>query len=544
MGTSMDRRSFLGLSALGALAAGAGLAGCAPQQGNASAPTADAAEGASQEQASGGIPRKEGSSTKECDVVVVGAGAAGLMAALKLGEAGKKVIVVEKAPSASMSNFSMCGGPAACETKLQEQEGETVTLDTLFGYMYDFSRTSVNGALLRNCVAGTSDALNSMIDLGIPMSLWPDVYGNGFRARHYLESEGEERVAPLVQAIEAAGGEFLYGAGGEKIIMEDGAVRGLQTDKGVDVLAPNVVVCTGGFLGGEDMQMQVFNTPVFSLGNSLSDGAGINMVLDAGGAFDRNFAILGNECGAVAAATQGSPFTEDWHNVNEHYGYWLFGGLYTDTAGERFIDESRIAEFPLAIGGEALVRAGKAYVVMDSDYYEGVLGDGIFAYLGEPASWVSGAEADYYKTTPENAEAHLQQAIDEGWGCKADTVAELAEKFSLDALEATVERYNGFCEAGVDSDFGKDVAFLKPVKTAPFYAFEYVPSAWGTNGGVKVDSHLRAMDAENNPIPGLYVAGVDQGSAYCVPYYTNPGASVGLALGSGVYVAKEIAGTK
>lgn len=545
MGTSMDRRSFLGLSAMGALAAGAGLAGCSPQQKDAGTGKADAAEGASQDsgqQAAEGIPRKEGSSTKECDVVVVGAGAAGLMAALKLSEAGKSVIVVEKAPSASMSNFSMCGGPAACETKLQEQEGETVTLDMLFGYMYDFSRTSVNGALLRSCVAGTSDALNSMIDLGMPMSLWPDVYGNGFRARHYLESEGDERVAPLVEAIEAAGGEFLYSTGGEKIIMEDGAVRGLQTDKGIDVLAPNVVVCTGGFLGGEDMQMQVFNTPVFSLGNSLSDGTGINMVLDAGGALDRNFAILGNECGAVAAATTGRPFTEDWHNVNEHYGYWLFGGLYTDTVGERFIDEGRIAQFPLAIGGEALVRAGKAYVIMDSDYYEAVKGDGIFAYLGEPESWVSGPEADYYKTTPENAETHLQQAIDEGWGCKAGTLAELAEKFSLDALEATVERYNGFCEAGVDSDFGKDAPFLKPVKTAPFYAFEYVPSAWGTNGGAKVDSHLRAMDKENNPIPGLYVAGVDQGSAYSVPYYTNPGASVGLALGSGVAVAKEIVG--
>ena len=545
MGTSMDRRSFLGLSAMGALAAGAGLAGCSPQQKDAGTGKADAAEGASQDsgqQAAKGIPRKEGSSTKECDVVVVGAGAAGLMATLKLSEAGKSVIVVEKAPSASMSNFSMCGGPAACETKLQEQEGETVTLDMLFGYMYDFSRTSVNGALLRSCVAGTSDALNSMIDLGMPMSLWPDVYGNGFRARHYLQSEGDERVAPLVEAIEAAGGEFLYSTGGEKIIMEDDAVRGLQTDKGIDVLAPNVVVCTGGFLGGEDMQMQVFNTPVFSLGNSLSDGTGINMVLDAGGALDRNFAILGNECGAVAAATTGRPFTEDWHNVNEHYGYWLFGGLYTDTAGERFIDEGRIAQFPLAIGGEALVRAGKAYVIMDSDYYEAVKGDGIFAYLGEPESWVSGPEADYYKTTPENAETHLQQAIDEGWGCKAGTLAELAEKFSLDALEATVERYNGFCEAGVDSDFGKDAPFLKPVKTAPFYAFEYVPSAWGTNGGAKVDSHLRAMDKENNPIPGLYVAGVDQGSAYSVPYYTNPGASVGLALGSGVAVAKEIVG--
>ena len=179
---------------------------------------------------------------------------------------------------------------------------------------------------------------------------------------------------------------------------------------------------------------------------------------------------------------------------------------------------------------------------MDSEYYEAVKGEGIYAYLGQPESWVSGSEADYYKTTPENAETHLQRAIDEGWAFKADTVAELAEKFSLDALEATVERYNGFCDAGEDGDFGKSAPFLKPVKSAPFYIFEYVPSAWGTNGGVKVDSHLRAMDADNNPIPGLYVAGVDQGSAYCVPYYTNPGASVGLALGSGVYVAQEILG--
>ena len=138
---------------------------------------------------------------------------------------------------------------------------------------------------------------------------------------------------------------------------------------------------------------------------------------------------------------------------------------------------------------------------MDSDYYEAVKNEGIYAYLGQPESWVSGPEADYYKTTPENAEAHLQQAIDEGWALKADTVAELAEKFSLDALEATVERYNGFCDAGEDGDFGKSAPFLKPVRTAPFYLFEYVPSAWGTNGGVKVDSHLRAMDAEQQPHP-------------------------------------------
>ncbi|MEG0758113.1 MAG: FAD-dependent oxidoreductase, partial [Raoultibacter sp.] len=524
----------------GALSAGVGLAGCSPQATGAQSAQAESEPAA--KSASQGIARKEGSEKKECDVAIVGAGAAGLMAALNLSKAGKSVVVIEKAPSAAMSNFSMCGGPTACETKLQEQEGATVTLDTIFTYMNEFSRTSVNGALLRNTLAHTGEAINTMLDLGIPMDLIPDSYGVGFRGRHMFVTGGEERVAPLIQAIEAAGGEFVYSTGAEKIIMEDGVARGVQTDKGIDVMADSVVVCAGGFLGSEEMQLDRFNTKVYPLGNMLSDGTGITMVLDAGGAWDRNFAVLGNECGAVSAATSGSPFNADWTNVNEHYGYWLFGGLYTDTAGERFINEAKIAQFPLAIGGEALLRTGKAYVIMDSDYYEAVKGDGIFAYLGQPASWVSGPMADYYKTTPANAEKHLAQAIDEGWVLKADSLAELADKFSLDSLEGTVGKYNAFCEAGKDGDFDKDPAFLKPIKKAPFYLFEYVPSGWGTNGGVKVDSHLRAMDKENNPIPGLYVAGVDQGSVYSVPYYTNEGASVGLALGTGVYVAKEIAG--
>ncbi|MEC4273664.1 FAD-binding protein [Adlercreutzia sp. R25] len=539
MTQAMDRRSFIGLGALGALAAGAGLAGCAPQSSGAPAATDTLSE--TGEEAPAGIPRKEGDETKECDVAVVGAGAAGLMAALNLARGGKKVVVIEVGPSAAISNFAMCGGPTACETKLQAQENATVTLDQIFTYMNDFSRGSVNSALLRNCLAHTGEAIDTMLDLGIGMDLIPDTYGVGFRGRHMFQAGGEDRVGPLVADIEANGGEFLFNTKAEKIIMEDGAVAGVQTDAGIDVMAPAVVVCTGGFGGNEDMQLEKLNTTVFPLGSTLSDGTGINMVLDAGGAWDRNFAVLGNECGAVSKATV-SPFTEDWHNTNEHLGYWLFGGLYTDPVGERFISEGKIAQFPLAVGGEALLRAGKAYIIMDDDYYQAVQGDGIFAYLGQPAAWISGPVADYYKTTPENAEAHLQEAIEQGWAVKADSIAEIAEAFDLPALEKTVENYNRFCETGVDEEYGKEAHFLKAVKTAPFYAFEYVPSCWSTNGGVKVDSHLRAVDADNKAIPGLYVAGVDQGSVYSVPYYTNEGSSVGLAIGSGAYVAAEILG--
>lgn len=539
MNTSMNRRGFLkGMVATGAAACvGMGLAGCAPAapQGTQGEASPDSAPAAAE-----GIARKEASETKECDVAVVGAGAAGLMAALKLARAGKRVVVVEKAETVGMSNFSMCGGPTACETKLQAQENATVSLDTIFTYMYDFSRTSVNGKLLRNSLAHTGEAIDSMLDLGIPMTLIPDTYGVGFRGRHMFDVGGMERVQPIADAITEAGGEIITKTAGEKVIMEGGKAVGVQTDADLDIMAKAVLVSTGGFLGNEDMQREHFNTPVYALGNVLSDGGGIKMVLDAGGSLDRNFAVLGNECGAVSKGTEGWPFTPDWHNVNEHCGYWLFGGLYVDPAGDRFIAEDRIAQFPLAIGGEALLRTGKAYIVMDEDYYQACQNGGIFAYLGQPAQWVSGPMADYYAPTAANAEEHLKQAIDQGWAKKADTIAELAQAFDLINLEKTVEQYNEFCAAGADADFGKNAAFLKPVAKAPFYIFEYIPSAWGTNGGVKVDANLRAVDGENKAIEGLYVAGVDQGSVYSVPYYTNEGSSVGLALGSGAFAADVI----
>ena len=58
-----------------------------------------------------------------------------------------------------------------------------------------------------------------------------------------------------------------------------------------------------------------------------------------------------------------------------------------------------------------------------------------------------------------------------------------------------------------------------------------------------MDASLHALDENNTPIEGLYMAGVDTGSMYSMPYYDNPGASVGLALGSGVLAANEILAT-
>ena len=74
----------------------------------------------------------EASETYEADVVIVGAGAAGLQAALQLTKAGRSVIILEKGGSAAVANFALCGGPTACETKLQE---EAVSLATFCAHL-------------------------------------------------------------------------------------------------------------------------------------------------------------------------------------------------------------------------------------------------------------------------------------------------------------------------------------------------------------------------------------------------------------------------
>ena len=247
----------------------------------------------------------EATVTYDADVVIAGAGAAGLMAALNLSRAGKKVIILECSANANSSNFSMCGGPAACETKIQKEENAWVSLDTLFTHMYKFTNTAVNGRLLRKVLACTGKAIDDMQDLGVPMYLWPDAYDNGFRARHFFMNGGEERVAPIVPVV-------------------------------VGATAPHSLPSTAK--------------------------------------------IRSSTLPALCASSMPAPSLEVLPNA-------------------------------LAIGGEALVRQGRAYCVMDSDYYNGVLNEGIYAYLGSPAEWVAGQGADYYKTTPENAEAHLEQAI-------------------------------------------------------------------------------------------------------------------------------------
>ena len=110
---------------------------------------------------------------------------------------------------------------------------------------------------------------------------------------------------------------------------------------------------------------------------------------------------------------------------------------------------------------------------------------------------------------------------------KADSLEELAEQMGVpaDAFAATIERYNELYDKGVDEDFGKRADRMAPVRKAPFYATAITPPKFrNTVGGVMSDEHVHALDADNMPVPGLYLAGSMVGNRFhgCYPN-TNMG---------------------
>ncbi|MDO5291973.1 MAG: FAD-dependent oxidoreductase [bacterium] len=487
---------------------------------------------------------KKDAEVYDTDIVIVGGGAAGLTAAISASSNGSSVIVVEKGASLAVANGANAGGPIAVGTKVQKEEGEDLTIETLYNHMNDYANSTINSALLRNVLDKTGETMDLFQDLGLTLSLRQDAYGVGFRARLKIAEKGLDRTTPQEQLVLKNGGQFLYNTTGESIIMnENNEAVGIKAKKAdgteVTVNAKAVLISTGGYLGSQEVISEKFgDVTVNPLGNTLSTGDGIKMISEVGGVEDRNWGIVANEFSASNA--KNGAWNSKTSNQNLRFG--IYGGLLVNSEGNRFFNEQIMAEEPLA-GAEATLRQGKYYVVMDEAYYNSVCEQGIFKTLGSPQSWIAGVnclsdsapEGAHIKVLTE-AKAQLQEAIDQGWGFKANTIEEAAEHFGLENLVTTVAAYNEFAKNGKDTQFYKDATFLTSVSEGPIYVFEYEASAWCTIGGMKVDDSLRVVDKTNTAIKGLYAAGVDAGSMFTSPYYDNEGSALGLSFGSGTLV--------
>ena len=506
--------------------------------------TAFAAEEAAEEK-----PVLTPDTTVDAEAVVIGCGAAGLQAALVLAAAGKKTVLLEKGATCGTANGAVAGGPALAETRVQAEEDATVSAQTLYECEYGFSRGTVNGSLLRKCTDQGERVVSNFIDNGINMDLRIDAYGMGFRARHrFLNADKSAQIAgvgrfePLVAKFEADGGVFEANREALQLVKDGDTVTGVlvrntEDDSIIQHNAKAVLVATGGYAGNAERIKQIYgDIEVWPLCNVLSVGQGFDMVMEAGGIADRNWGLCCNEFGGANHKIPDRPGAA-MAFANQAQKFAIYGGLIVNQNGDRFMNEQYLSDRPLALGGEMSLREGKYYAVVDEEMFEKCRDEGVYAYFGKPADWyVAQQEGAQQAAVLDKLDSAMEDALAQQWAVKG-SLAECAEFFGLDHLEDTVAAYNALCEAGEDSQFFKSSYLLKALTGDTFYVVEYEPSIWSTFGGVKTDDYCRALTADQKPIPGLYVAGVDNGSLYCNPYYENEGASLGIAYTSGIVAA-------
>ena len=481
--------------------------------------------------------------TVDTEAVVVGCGAAGLMAAMTLQAGGVQTIMLEKGATCGISNGSIAGGPALAETRVQAAENATVSQELLFKAQYGFSNGTINAPLMRKCVAAGERVVSNFMDNGVNMGLRIDSYGVGFRARHNFanlegkQMKGVDRFGAPVAKFEADGGKLICNSEAVKPVVTDGKVTGVivkSTEDGsyTQYNAKAVLIATGGYAMNQARIKEHFgDINVMYLGSSLSDGKGYDIVLEAGGVADRNWALCCNEFGGSNFKMSKQGYASVRSNAAQRYA--IYGGLIVNAMGDRFMDEHYLSDRPLALGGEMSLREGHYYAVVDEEMYNTCRDEGLLAYYGNPADWYVG-NTGFSKEKQDTIDDDMAAAISEGWAVKG-TLAECAAFFGMTNLEKTVEEYNKLCEAGVDEQFYKPSYLLHKLDpNATFCVVEYEPSCWSTFGGVKTDAYCRALRADQSVIEGLYVAGIDNGSLYASPYFENEGASLGCAYTSGI----------
>lgn len=527
----ITRRGFLSAAAATGALAAFGLSSCAPS-GETSNNTAD------DDVVDAGV--KQAEETLDVDVVVVGSGAAGSMAAYEAAKGGAgKVLVVTKSGSATDSNWSVVSGTAAVETPDTEEIGQEYSLDDLYQRMIKFAHWTVNPRLLKNCVELLPSNVELLRDMGVESMLVGDRYNIGIMEVHIFLTP--DKGAVVNEALEGMGVEFMYDTAATHVLIKEGKAVGIQAEDGrgkvINVNAKAVCVGTGGYMANEEKVKEHYgNIPIVNMGSRHCRGDGERMVLKAGGFAERVRGLGMNDIyGMNHKASVISVF-----DANPLMQLAFYGNLLVNQHGERFMNEYMLAQEPMGGGGEATLHAARYYAIYSEKTLMSMKEKSYFESIGSPEIWTS-AQTMFSEPIPD-FDKNLEAALDEGWCYKDDTVEALGKTVGLPGLAEAVKEYDAMVAAGRDTLFDKVSAFMQPVEDGSdsYYIFEYNPSAFNTFGGARTDENCCALTSGFEEIPGLYVVGVENGSLFSSPYYDVGGTCNGLSLSSGRVAGKNI----
>ena len=466
-------------------------------------------------------------STEDADVVIVGAGGAGMTAAITAANEGKSVVILESQAMVGGNSIRATGGMNAGKTVYQDEnefgesagvektlktaaekyaDNETITalaatvaeqwaayqanptgyfdsvelmeLDTMIG-----GKGVNDPALVETLCSNSADAIDWLGEQGITLNSVSSAGGASVKRIHRPVNEegkvvsvGAYMVPLLEEDCQKAGVQIMVNTTATEILTDDnGAAVGIKatgaSGETITINAKAVILTSGGF--GANMDMVVEYKPElkgFMTTNAPGIlGQGIKMAQ------------------AIGADTVDMDQIQIHPTVEANTAALITEGLRGDGAvlinaeGKRFIDE---------VGTRDVVSA--AEIAQTGSY-----------------SWLVVDQAMV------DASSVIQGYIKKGYTVTGQTYEELAKAMGVDeaAFAETMKTWNGYVAAKNDPDFGR-TSFAKALDTAPYYAIKVTAGVHHTMGGLKINTNTEVLKADGSVIPGLFAAGEVTGGVH------------------------------
>ncbi|MEZ7844635.1 MAG: FAD-dependent oxidoreductase [Rhodospirillales bacterium] len=409
-------------------------------------------------------------------VVIIGAGACGMTAALTVADAGVEVLVLERDSVPQGSTALSSGMIPACETHIQKAHGVKDTVDAMTTDILSKAHNATDADMVKVLCQESGPAINWLTGThGVELALVDGfLYPNHSYLRMHAPASrtGADLIGSMTQAVERAGVDLLTDSTVTDLFADTtghiSGIRFTRPDGTIELLGCSaLILACNGFGGNPEMVKQLI--PDMADANYFGHTGNQGEAIQWGEALGAAMADLGSYQGHGSVAHP--------HGILISWALMMNGGIQVNIHGQRFSNEHqgyseqgrRVIAEPESI----------AWNILDARLYK--MGQGF---------------------------EDFRQAVSAGALIKADTLSELANKCGLpeDSLAATLSENSELSSGQGTDSFGRDFT-SKPHLQPPYYAVKVTGSLFHTQGGLVVDANARVLRPDNSPLPNLYAGG-------------------------------------
>ncbi len=417
--------------------------------------------------------------TVDTEIVIIGAGGAGMTAAIMAKQAGKDFVILEKMPYVGGNTTKATGGMNASETHYQKEQGiedssALFAADTMKG-----GHALNDPKLVAMLADSSSDAIDWLDTIGADL---PKISFSGGASvnRIHAPADGSGVGNYLVDRFSAKlaelGVEVMLNTKATELLVDgEGKICGVKAegpDANYTFNCKAVILATGGFGANEDMYTQFRPDLKGTVTTNAPGATGDGIVMAQ---------ALGADLVDIEQI-QLHPTVEQSTSMLITESVRGDGAILVNQKGERFTNELLTRD---AVSAAELAQEGQyAYILFDQNL------------------------RDHLKAIEKYVKAELT--------VQADTIEGLAEQLGIDpaVLAKTLADWNEIVKNQRDTQFGRTTGMNADLTTPPYYAIKIAPGIHHTMGGVKIDTAAQVINTEGKPIPGLFAAGEVTGGVH------------------------------